>query len=232
MVKSLQKNQAIELRKIGLSYNEILRQVPVAKSTLSLWLREVGIAKRHIIKNTQKRIDAALRGALKRKNDRIILTENIKKDAALEIGKLRKKIFWLVGAALYWAEGSKQKEHSVSTRTLFTNSDPEMVAYFHKWLLDFCKVSLEDIGYELYIHHNGDIERALEYWSRILKIDKDKFPRARIKKGNIKSFRKNKGNNYYGVVRIHVKRSTNLNRKIMGWVQEVFKQYSSYSGVV
>lgn len=36
---------AIELRKRGLSYSEILMQVPVAKSTLSIWLHSVGLSK-------------------------------------------------------------------------------------------------------------------------------------------------------------------------------------------
>ena len=39
--KKKEKAAAIRLRKKGLSYKEILEQVPVAKSTLSLWLRDI-----------------------------------------------------------------------------------------------------------------------------------------------------------------------------------------------
>src|SRR5207247_3622548 len=44
MAKPVERERAIELRRHGLSYREIRAQVPVAKSTLSLWLRQVGLA--------------------------------------------------------------------------------------------------------------------------------------------------------------------------------------------
>jgi len=46
--------KAIELRKKGLSYSEILKCVPVAKSTLSLWLRSVGLSKKQRQRLTDK----------------------------------------------------------------------------------------------------------------------------------------------------------------------------------
>jgi len=39
--------QAVELRKQGLSYNQITKIVPVSKSTLSLWLKDVGLTEEH-----------------------------------------------------------------------------------------------------------------------------------------------------------------------------------------
>ncbi len=46
MEKSYQKNKniAIKLRKKGYSYNLILKEVRVAKSTLSIWLRDIPYA--------------------------------------------------------------------------------------------------------------------------------------------------------------------------------------------
>ena len=41
MVKSVLREKAIALRKAGYSYNLILEQVPVSKSTLSIWLADV-----------------------------------------------------------------------------------------------------------------------------------------------------------------------------------------------
>ena len=34
------------LRREGMTYSEILKIIPVAKSTISLWLREVGLSKK------------------------------------------------------------------------------------------------------------------------------------------------------------------------------------------
>ncbi len=38
-----EKEKAIALRKQGKTYSEILAKIPVAKSTLSLWLHDVGL---------------------------------------------------------------------------------------------------------------------------------------------------------------------------------------------
>ncbi|MDO8499575.1 MAG: hypothetical protein Q7S66_02845 [bacterium] len=232
MPKIAEKAKAIQLRKEGRSYSEIMKVIPVAKSTLSLWLREVGLAKAQKQHITQKRLDAAMRGAQKRRAQRISSTELIKKEATREIGKLDSKLFWMVGSALYWAEGSKQKEHNVSARTQMTNSDPQMIRYFYEWLVRFCDVKSEDLICELYIHTNGDIVRAQEYWASVIPVKKEQFTRVRIKKGNIKSYRKNKGKDYYGVIRISVRRGTNLNRRIMAWAEETCRQFMIYSGVV
>src|SRR3989338_516629 len=39
------KEKAIRLRKKGLSYKEILQKIPVCKSTISLWVRDVVLTK-------------------------------------------------------------------------------------------------------------------------------------------------------------------------------------------
>jgi len=59
--KIKEKRKSIELRKKGLSYNEILKVVPVAKSTLSVWLRGVGLAKKYEQKFTEKRQQAQIK---------------------------------------------------------------------------------------------------------------------------------------------------------------------------
>lgn len=232
MSKQSAKEKAVILRKAGKTYSEILKEIPVAKSTLSLWLRDVGLAKAQKQNITQKRLDAALRGALRRKTDRIALTEKIKKEAAKEIGKLSGKVFWLIGAALYWAEGNKQKEHNVASGVKFCNSDPLMAKYYFNWLLRYCGVEKEDIQFEVYIHEGCDTAGAQNYWRKIIPIPISVPIPVRIKKGNSASYRKNKGKSYYGVVRMTVRRSTNLNRRIMGWTEELYRQFIKYSGVV
>lgn len=63
MAKRVERKRAIELRKQGLSYREIRSEVPVAKATLSLWLRQVGLAKAQRQRLTAKRLAATHRGA-------------------------------------------------------------------------------------------------------------------------------------------------------------------------
>ena len=70
MTKKDLKNSAIQLRKQGFTYSEILEKIPVAKSTLSLWLRRVGLTTRQKQRITKKRRQAQFRGAMARKKQR------------------------------------------------------------------------------------------------------------------------------------------------------------------
>ena len=54
-LKQSEKAKAIAFRKEGKTYSEILKKVPVAKSTLSLWLRDVGLSKTQKQKITVKK---------------------------------------------------------------------------------------------------------------------------------------------------------------------------------
>src|SRR3989338_3599097 len=139
--KIAEKQKAIELRKQGFSYREILEKIPVAKSSLSLWLKSVKLAESQTQRLTEKKIASALRGAMKRKEDRIVLTKQIKDKARVEVGKLSNRGLWLIGIALYWAEGSKEKEYNRGSRIIFSNSDPYMIKLFLKWLIEIVKIS-------------------------------------------------------------------------------------------
>ena len=59
-MKTLLKERAIKLRREGLSYSEILQKIPVAKSTLSLWLRSIGLSKKQVQRLTEKKLLAIL----------------------------------------------------------------------------------------------------------------------------------------------------------------------------
>ena len=106
--KITEKDQAIKLRREGLSYREILARIPVAKSTLSLWLRSVHLAKQQKQRLTEKRLAAVYRGAEAKRRQRIELTKVIKNAAIKDIKKITKRELWLMGIMLYWAEGSKK----------------------------------------------------------------------------------------------------------------------------
>ena len=118
------KNKAIKLRKRGFSYSEILKQISVAKSTLSGWLKDVGLSKRQKQKVTKKKLEAALRGGKARKDNRISITKKIYEESKKDIGDISRRELWLMGVMLYWAEGHKEKEYRPGTGVQFTNSDP------------------------------------------------------------------------------------------------------------
>jgi len=221
MTKENFKNKAIKLRKDGKSYSEILKHIPVAKSTLSLWLRSVNLSKRQKQILTLKKIQAAWRGGEAKKRDRIERSNIITEQAKMEIEKITNREAWLAGIMLYWAEGSKQKETNVSVAVKFSNSDPVMLIFFIKWLKKYLKVLDDEIVFEMFIHENYKEKKNdfIQYWSRMLDYPISKFNRVYYKKHNLKTKRKNIENNYHGQLAVMVKKSTDLNRKIIGWIK-------------
>lgn len=219
------KERAIKLRRKGKTYREILAVVPVAKSTLSLWFREVELVTPQKQRITQKRKDAALRGALARRNNRLTQVEDLKNQGIKKVGKLTKRELWLIGTALHWAEGSKQREGTVSTGLIFTNSDPNMLVVFLAWL-KVLGVKDQDRVFELYVHTDRRVEtlKFKQWWAKRLGIRVNDFFGVYYKQGNILTNRKNITDLYHGLIRIRVRGSTSLHRQVNGWIEGIVRQ--------
>lgn len=222
-IKTELKNKAVELRRKGFTYSEILKEISVARSTLSLWLRDVGLSKKQKQKITEKKIEAAHKGGEMRKKARLLLSQKIKEEASKEVANVSQRELWLMGVALYWAEGSKEKDGYPGSGVQFTNSDPYMVRLFIRWLVDICGISRDNMIVELYIHegHRGKIPGAIDHWAKITRFSKNSFRHIYFKKDKPGTNRKNTGGSYYGIVRVKVRSSSMLNRKIAGWINGV-----------
>jgi hypothetical protein len=218
--KTEEREKAIKLRKEGFSYSEILKEIPVAKSSLSLWLRSVGLAKKQKQRITEKKLAAALRGARAKKEKRMALVKEIKDKARKDIKNINKRDLLLIGTSLYWAEGAKEKENNPGVGINFSNSDPRMILIFIKWLRTIFTINNSDLSYELYIHETANLRNAKLYWSKILSMPAQNL-RVYFKKNKINTIRKNIGNNYYGLIRLRVAKSSTLNRKIAGWIEGI-----------
>ncbi len=226
MTKEELKKKAIILRKEGKTYSEILKEVPVAKSTLSLWSKDVGLSKAQKQRITKKRLEAGKRGGAKRRQMRIEKTKEIFEKAKKDIGRISKRDLWLTGVMLHWAGGAKEREGNTGVGIDFGNSDYRMIQVFLKWLEECLGVDRKRIHFRLYIHENSrkDIDKVLQFWS-----DKTGFPKRHIKsvyfkKHNPKTKRKNTGKRYKGLLAVRVRKSTALNRRVAGWVNGFVEQ--------
>lgn len=179
MAKPNLKKKAILLRKKGLSYKEILQQLPVAKSTLSCWLRNVPLSKRHQQRldesNLRNRQTARALGTSAVKEKYRKRREGLLRDADEQFGRLRmdQSSLALVGTALYWAEGSKGRN-----TFRFCNSDPEMVLLFMRWLRETLGVpdDLLSASINAYLNYEGTTyDDIREYWSDLTGIPEDRF---------------------------------------------------------
>lgn len=223
MIKKVELNRkAVMLRRRGLTYSAILEKVPVAKSTLALWFKEVHLSTPQQQRITKKRVDSALRGAIAKRDQRIKRTSEIICKAEKEIGKISDRELWLIGITLYWGEGSKEKEWRPGSGTQFMNMDEKMIKIFLKWL-NYCKVDKNKIYFEIHLHenHKHRVNEVKKYWSNVTEFSISCFKRIYFKRNKINTNRKNVGQNYHGILKITVKQSSTLLRKITGWIKGI-----------
>lgn len=220
--KLRQKQLAENLRRQGLSLSEIRKQIPVAKSSLSLWLREVTLTTEQQERLQKLTTKGQKAGAEARHNQRLARLEKLKASVQKETNTLFEKPFFLLGLALYWAEGTKQKPWSLSGRVKFINSDPNLILLMRRWLVEYCGISVSDMTYRLYVHINTNTKHAQKKWAQLLGVAASSIPMS-LKKHQIK--RRYRHNNYIGLICLTVKRSTWLNRRIDLWTKAVTKEF-------
>jgi hypothetical protein len=136
--------------------------------------------------------------------------------AAAEIGELTDREILIAGALTYWCEGSKNKPHRRNDRVVFINSDPALITFFLRFL-DVAGVTRDDLIFGVYIHENADAEAAQQFWLELVGAQPSQFRRPVLKRHNPKTIRKNTGQDYKGCLRIDVRQSGWLYRKIDGW---------------
>lgn len=217
------KDKAIAMRRQGCSYREILKEVSVAKSTLSLWLREVGLLKPQVQRLTEKRMAAVRKGGAVKHAQAVERRNYIYTESAKSIGQLSDREMWLFATALYWAEGGKEKAHKSGAKFEFSNTDPRMLRAFMYWLLYIEDIGLDKMTFEIYIHSNSKhkIEKVREFWSKELGVPLEKLATVRYKTHKIRTNRKNIGDLYNGLIRVRVTSSSTLVRQVEGWVQGI-----------
>lgn len=221
------KERAIQLREKGLSYSEILKQLPVAKSTLSLWLRSVDLHESSKLRLIKRQTEAQNLGGKVKRKQRKERTKKIKRLARSQIVAISKENLFLMGVMLYWAEGSKEKESNIGQQVTFTNSDPLMCRLFLKWARICLEITDDRITPSVYIHQSqrGRSETALKFWSKEIGIPERKFGNTCFTHTKLSKRNKVKYNEkYYGQLRIRIKKSVDLNRRITGWIQGVCVQ--------
>ncbi|MER6311198.1 hypothetical protein [Streptomyces sp. NPDC001657] len=204
--------KARELRKQGRTYNEIVAELGVAKSSVSLWVRDLPKPKRS--REAMHRMSEARWAPYREARDRTI--EETKAEAFNEIGKLSDRELFLIGVGLYWAEGSKSKPHCRRERVVFINSDPGMVKTYLAWLA-LLGVERERLRFAVMIHESADVAAAERYWADLAGTDLANMCKTTLKKHNPKTVRKNVGEGYRGCLVIKVLQSADLYRRIEGW---------------
>jgi len=207
--------RARELRKQGLTYDRIQVELGCSKSSISLWVRDLPKPAPHRTPAEQARLAREKRWEHElavRDRER----QETKGAATGEVGTLSDRELLLAGAALYWAEGAKDKPHKRREHVQFVNSDPGVIEVFLAWI-HLLGVAPERIAYRVMIHMTADVAAAERHWADLVGVDVASLQKTTIKRHNPKTTRKNVGEGYRGCLVIRVLQSAELYRRIEGW---------------
>lgn len=219
--------RARELRLEGKTYDQIQVELGCSKSSISLWVRDLPKPERRdpteqakIAAQKRWEHELAVRDAKRRRT---------KEAATQEVGAMTDRELLLVGAALYWAEGAKDKPYSRREDVLFVNSDPGVIRVYLAWL-HLLGIGPERLTFRVMIHATADIEGAKRYWADLAGVDPATFQKTTIKNHNPKTVRKNVGPEYRGCLVIRVAQGAELYRRIEGWWCGIVGAVDSISG--
>jgi hypothetical protein len=213
--------RARELREQGLDYDRIAAKLGVAKSSVSLWVRDLPRPERLSYEECRKRgAEGVRRYWAKERPIREAQREAVRAAAAAEIDALTDREILIAGAIAYWCEGAKNKPYLRQDRVIFTNSDPMLITFFMRFL-EVAGISPDRLIYRVHIHESADVEAALKFWLRVTGARSDQFRRASLKRHNPVTVRKNIGDSYHGCLRVDVRASADLYRKIEGWSEAI-----------
>jgi|SRR3989344_3711227 len=210
--------QAIILRKRGQSVKKIANSLKISVSTASLWSKEVLLTEKQKekLKNRKVRISHLRRLASKSHLEKIVRVKHLFKSAKSEIQILNDQELFLIGIALYWAEGFKSMKEG---RLGFCNSDPKMIKFMIKWFRKALKIKSEDfiLRTEFNESHKDRTEEIKFFWSKVTELSLDQFEKPFYHRSIWLREYPNR-EKYFGVLRIRIRRSSELLNKMRGWI--------------
>ncbi len=159
----VEQEQARELRAQAWTIPDIAVKLGVAKSSVSLWVRDVQFTPSKRRTGPRHRPHPGQR----RKAEQIVALD---REGVARLGVLNDQAFLAAGAALYAGEGSKT-EGSVS----FANSDVAMVSFFCEWLRTFFPIDESRLRVRIYLHQGLDLEAATNHWSAVTGVPVAQF---------------------------------------------------------
>lgn len=212
--KHHEQAEARRLRAEGRSLKEIAEQLGVAKSSVSLWVRDLPTL------SPEGRSERARRAAEARwqpeRARRQRAHQATRDEASGSVGELSGRELLLAGVLLYWAEGEKSKAYRPARRLRLINSDPDVIRFYLAWL-DHLGVSREDLNFRVCIHESADVPAAQQFWAELVGAEEGQMRRPTLKRHNPTTVRKNVGASYRGCLVVDVRRSADLYRRVEGW---------------
>jgi hypothetical protein len=204
--------RARRLRADGWSVRAIARELKIAQSTASLWVRDVPLSdeQRRRLDQLSDRQRAGNAARARRAREARLDAQQLGRTIARIDEPLHR-----TGCMLYWAEGSKSRNQVV-----FVNSDVHMMRVFLEFLHQCCGVPDDSIALSINCHlGNGVTAREIErWWLERLDLPDTCLRKAIVNRPSRASKRVHRPL-IYGTARLVVS-STRIVQSIYGAIQE------------
>ena len=218
MAKVEERLEAEVLRRKGWSIRDIAKELCVSRASASMWCRNTTLTE------TQKRllIERAIEGGhrgriLGSSTNHRRKIENIERHVQggkKYVNALSLRELLLVGAAIYWGEGSKKSQLG------FINSDADMIVFIYRWFQKALGVKKQDFMPRILINdlHKSRDKVIKKYWAKLLGLPESQFRKTTfIKRPNTKRYSNH--DTYFGLLTLRVRNSTDLKYKILGLIE-------------
>ncbi len=181
MAKIVLHGEAIKLRLQGYTFGQIKRELGVAKSTLSDWLKNLPLSEEQLqllAKNRNTSRDIRIeRFRQTARNKRLLRLTNIFNEQKRELLPLSERELLIAGLFLYWGEGSKYRG-----RVAISNTDPRVIQFALYWMDKALKIPRSKLRILLHLYSDMDIKQETLFWSKSLRIPLGQFTKPYIKR--------------------------------------------------
>jgi transcriptional regulator with XRE-family HTH domain len=163
-----EQERARQLRAQAWTLREIAHELGVAKSSVSVWVRDVAFDPSSRRSAVTRRRPRGSDHPLRRR--KLAQLEALRREGLERIGTLSDREFLLAGLGLYAGDGAKgDKEVRLS------NSDPLIVGCFCRWLRRFFTVDESRLRLTLYLHQGLDLDAAVAHWTEVTGIPASQY---------------------------------------------------------
>jgi transcriptional regulator with XRE-family HTH domain len=214
-MKTEERMLARELRAAGWSIKEIEQQLSVSRSSVSLWVRDVELGP----EQRARLIEKARLGPLVAAERKATTAREIRRSYQEEGRRLARErdATYGAGCMLYWAEGSKARNTAA-----LTNSDPDLLAYFLRFLREHFKVENRRVrlSCNLFVDHLERQREIEDFWLRRLGLGRESLRPSTVNTFSKYSQKKRTNKLPYGTAALIV-HSSRIVQTIYGSIQEL-----------
>ncbi|HET7571565.1 MAG TPA: helix-turn-helix domain-containing protein [Gaiellaceae bacterium] len=211
IVKTEQRQEAVRLRRQGLSMREIERRVGVSRATVSRWVAEIEL-------DDRARIELLARGASARTRARSSYYRARRRRFQEEGRELarRGEALHAAGCMLFWAEGSRHRN-----TVQLANSDPELIAFFAGFLRRYFAPPDSEfrIACNLFADHEERRREIEDFWLATARLPRSCLTKSTVNMYSRASKRTRINKLPYGTCRLTL-HSTRVAQHLHGAIQE------------